>query len=243
VVEASPDGDTLLLANNLLLALNEATGDWPFAIEALRPIAKITLGISVALVAPAGSEIIDWQALLDLAVERSLRLAMAGREVEDAVARAMLEGVTGIGFETVATADHQASAAEIAAGRADLAIVATNSIEDHAVAAGAALRPLVTFGAKRSPLYPDTPTFAELSGDDSNDFTYSFAIFGPAGLPDGVAATLADAIQQVCSNPEALVAASATELPLDCHDARIVHETIERDLGVARRVAAYLGEN
>lgn len=243
VVEAAPDGDTLLLADNLLLALNEATGDRPFAIDALRPLAKLTLGLSVALVAPANSDITSWQALLDRAEQGTLTLSVAESEAAHAVARAMVEGATGISFEVVEAADNAVRPADVAAGRADLAIVTTNSIEDHNAAAEVALRPIVTFGAKRSPLYPDTPTFAELSGDDKNDFTYSFAIFGPAGLSDQVAATTTAAIQSACGAPEAVVAASAAELPLACHDAEIVHETIERDLGVARRVAAHLEED
>jgi tripartite-type tricarboxylate transporter receptor subunit TctC len=48
VIETAPDGGTLLLADNLLLAVNEATGAWPLDLDELRPVAKLTLGISVA---------------------------------------------------------------------------------------------------------------------------------------------------------------------------------------------------
>ena len=155
----------------------------------------------------------------------------------------MLERATGIGFEIAAAADPLANTANLADGRADLTIVTTNAIEDHNATAELQFKPIVTFGAKRSPRYPEVPTLAELTGNDKDDFTYSFAIFGPSGLPDALAATLASAIQDACAAPEAVVAASAAGLPLACHDAEILQATIERDLGVARRIAAPLGDD
>jgi len=235
VVEAAPDGGTLLLADNLLLAVNEAAGAWPLELDALRPVAKLTLGISIALVAPAGSEITSWQALSDRAERDGLRLSMPASHVADDVARALIERATGMAFEVVGAVDDQASLADVAEGRADVGLVTTNSLEAHDTAAGVDLQPIVTFGAKRSPLYPDTPTFAEVSGDDKNDFTYSFALFGPSGLDENLTRTLAEATQTACARPAALTAAGAAGLPLACREAEVVEQTLERDLQVARR--------
>jgi tripartite-type tricarboxylate transporter receptor subunit TctC len=234
VVEAAPDGGTLLLANNLLLAVNEAAGAWPLDLEALQPVAKLTLGISVALVAPAGSEIASWQALVDRAERYGLRLSVPAARAAHDVARAMLERATGIAFEVVEAADDQASLADVAQDRADVGLVTTNSLEAHG-AAGSEHQPIVTFGARRSPLYPDTPTFAEVTGDDENDFTYSFALFGPPELDDDLARSLAEAIQTACARPAALTAAGEAGLPLACREAEVVEQTLERDLQVARR--------
>lgn len=241
VVEAGPDGDTLLLADNLLLAMNEANDAWPFAIDALRPVAKLTPGISVALAAPADSEISGWQGVLDRAAQGPLSLGMVERDAAHEVARALLEDQTGIRFEAVAVPDDGAMLASLAEGRTDLAVVTTNAIDRYG--AVVELKPILTFGAERSPQYPDTPTFAEMTGDDQNDFTYSFAVFGPAELPDEAATALAAAIQEACADPDAVATAGAAGLPLACHDAEIVRETLERDLGVAGRVAAYLDRN
>jgi tripartite-type tricarboxylate transporter receptor subunit TctC len=234
VVEAAPDGGTLLLADNLLLAVNEAAGTWPLDLDALRPVAKLTLGISVALVAPADSEIASWQALSDRAAQGRLRLSMPTAHAAYDVARAMIERATGRAFEVVAATDDRASLADVAKGRAGLGLVTTNSLEGSAAAASE-LRPVVTFGARRSPLYPKTPTFAEVTGDDHNDFTYSFALFGPPGLDDRLTRSLAEATQIACARPAALTAAGAAGLPLACHEAAVVEETLERDLQVARR--------
>jgi tripartite-type tricarboxylate transporter receptor subunit TctC len=113
-------------------------------------------------------------------------------------------------------------------------LVTTSSLEGRA-AAGHAGRPVVTFGARRSPLHPQTPTFAEVTGDDRNDFTYSFALFGPPELDDERIRSLAEAIQAACARPAALTAAGAAGLPLACREAEVVEQTLERDLQVARR--------
>jgi tripartite-type tricarboxylate transporter receptor subunit TctC len=235
VVEAAPDGGTVLLADNLLLAVNEAAGAWPLELDALRPVAKLTLGISIALVAPAGSEITSWQALADRAEHDGVRLSVPAAQPAPDVARAMMERASGMAFEVVEAADDQASLADVASGRADLGLVTTNSLEAHDTAAGVELQPIVTFGAKRSPLYPDTPTFAEVTGDDKNDFTYSFALFGPPKLDEDLTRTLAEATQTACARPAALTAAGAAGLPLACREAEVVEQTLERDLQVARR--------
>jgi tripartite-type tricarboxylate transporter receptor subunit TctC len=233
VAEAAPDGGTLLLADNLLLAVNEAAGAWPLELAALQPVAKLTLGISIALVAPASSELTSWQALADRAEGNGLRLSVPAARAAHDVARAMIERATGIDFEVVEAADEQASLADVAAGRANVGLVTTNSLEAHDAAGE--LSPIVTFGAARSPLYPETPTFAEVTGDDENDFTYSFALFGPPALDDDLARSLAEATLTACARPAALTAAGAAGLPLACREAEVVEQTLERDLQVARR--------
>lgn len=234
MVGAAPDGSDLLLANNLSLALAEVSGEWSFALEALRPIAKLTLGISVALVVPERSEIDGWQALVTLAERRSPTLSLSDGQPAYDVARAMIERESDIAFDGVRARDGRASMAEVAEGRAELALVTTNAIAPFNAGSEMKLRPIVTFGAERSPRYPETPTFAELTGDDKNDFTYSFAIFGPPDLPDEQIERLGDALRNACRDPAAAQIADAHGLRLTCHDAEVVRQTLERDLQVAR---------
>jgi tripartite-type tricarboxylate transporter receptor subunit TctC len=235
VVEAAPDGGTLLLADNLLLAVNEAAGASPLELDELRPVAKLTLGISIALVARAGSDVTSWRALSERAQQDGPRLSVpAGRAAPD-VARAMVERAAGRPFEVLEAADEQASLVDVAQGRADLGLVTTDRIQTRAGAGATDLQPVVTFGARRSPLYPDTPTFAEVTGDDKNDFTYSFALFGPPRLDKELTGTLAQAVLTACARPAALIAAGKAGLPLACREAEVVEQTLERDLQVARR--------
>jgi tripartite-type tricarboxylate transporter receptor subunit TctC len=235
VIETAPDGGTLLLADNLLLAVNEATGAWPLDLDELRPVAKLTLGISVAVVARAGSDVASWRALLDRARHDGLRLSVPTASAAHHVARAMLERAAGKPFEVVEVADEQASLADVARGRAYLGLITTNDIRTRSAAAGADLRPVVTFGVRRSPLYPDTPTFAEVTGDYKNDFTYSFALFGPPKLDEDRTRNLAQAALTACARPAALIGAGEANLPLACREPEVLEQTLERDLQVARR--------
>jgi tripartite-type tricarboxylate transporter receptor subunit TctC len=151
------------------------------------------------------------------------------------VARAMLERAAGKPGEVVEVADEQASLADVARGRADLGLITTNDIRTRSAAAGADLRPVVTFGARRSPLYPDTPIFAEVTGDYKNDFTYSFALFGPPKLDEDLTRNLAQAALTACARPAALIGAGEANLPLACREPEVLEQTLERDLQVARR--------
>ena len=99
-------------------------------------------------------------------------------------------------------------------------LITTNDIRTRSAAAGADLRPVVTFGARRSPLYPDTPTFAEVTGHYKNDFTYSFALFGPPKLDEDLNRNLAQAALTACARPAALIGAGEANLPLACRGAR-----------------------
>jgi hypothetical protein len=85
---------------------------------------------------------------------------------------------------------------------------------------------------------PQAPTFAEVSGDDRNDFTCSFALFGPPGLDDALFRSLADATQTACARPAAVAAAGVAGLPLACREAEVVEQTPERDLQMARRACS-----
>jgi len=61
------------------------------------------------------------------------------------------------------------------------------------------LRFLGYFGAKRPAEFPDTPTFKEMGYDVVWEQPYG--IGGPAGIPDGIKATLSAATAKVRSNP------------------------------------------
>lgn len=63
------------------------------------------------------------------------------------------------------------------------------------------MRPLAVTGAKRHPLLPDVPTFAE-SGLQGFDGEQWYGIMGPAGLPAAVVKTLGDALGNVLAQPD-----------------------------------------
>lgn len=65
---------------------------------------------------------------------------------------------------------------------------------------GKKLRPLVTFGEKRSRLYPDVPTLKELGYDVT--FSLWRGMGAPRGIPENVIAILADAFRKATENKQ-----------------------------------------
>ncbi len=63
------------------------------------------------------------------------------------------------------------------------------------------MRPLAVTGARRHPLFPDVPTFAE-SGLQGFDGEQWYGIMGPAGMPAPVVKTLVDALGSVLAQPD-----------------------------------------
>jgi tripartite-type tricarboxylate transporter receptor subunit TctC len=68
-----------------------------------------------------------------------------------------------------------------------------------------ALRAIAVTGAKRSPQLPDVPTVKEVgAADNLGDFDVSawFALFGPANLPEDIAASLNATLVKVLKEPD-----------------------------------------
>ena len=62
------------------------------------------------------------------------------------------------------------------------------------------LKVIAVTSARRSPLFPDLPTVAE-GGASGYDYTFSFGLFGPAGLPEPIVARLFEASRKVLADP------------------------------------------
>lgn len=87
----------------------------------------------------------------------------------------------------------------VAAGDVDVTFATPPSVLPM-VQAGK-MRLLAVTTQKRSPLFPQVPGLEE-SGVQDMDFTFSFGLFGPAGLPPEVVKKLFDASVQVLNDPD-----------------------------------------
>ncbi|GAA4339044.1 tripartite tricarboxylate transporter substrate binding protein [Pigmentiphaga soli] len=85
------------------------------------------------------------------------------------------------------------------------------------------VKPLAVTGAKRSALFPDIPTLAEL-GLRGYDVTSWSMLVAPAGLEPAVAERLHTALNNVMSNPE--LRAKMTEMGYDLPDVPLVRSDV-----------------
>jgi tripartite-type tricarboxylate transporter receptor subunit TctC len=236
-LHAGDPASVVLADADLSLALKQEWGGRGFSLAQLRPLAKLTDGLSVALVARTDGPYSTWEGLREAAASQDLRLASTGPLSDYAVAERLMRTMLGDRFETVTETDAQAIFDALARGRAELGLVTTLLIERHNTANPAAgVVPLMTFGAQRAARYPQTPTLAELARDNKRDFTFALGLFGSPEFPVRMARALLVALREIEADPELAGALQESEVPLHVSDGETLHEAIERNLRLIRRL-------
>lgn len=102
------------------------------------------------------------------------------------------------------------------------------------------MRALASFGAKRHPAFPDTPTLKEL-GYDVEFYVWAGA-FAPAGTPAPVLATLRDAIRKAVASPEFSGAMEKMKTPSAYLDAPEFQKFLDRDAAMLRKAVQQIGK-
>ena len=232
-IRSKPDSRTLLINSPDLLARFEFEGDKLLA--DLRPVAKLTRGLSHAIAVREDSALKDWQGMSTASKSSGLTMATSGAE------RLLLEMVkkrTGISF-TMQTANSTSStAALLLSGKADLALLATDWALTYNEKASAKdkLRFLATFGAKRAPELPNVPTFAEIVGDPKAAATHSFAIWSAATADKAFTDKATAALLSIAGNEAMHAEARKLRIPLQIEGPQVVLETLARDRRVIQDV-------
>ena len=103
------------------------------------------------------------------------------------------------------------------------------------------LRPLAYFGGKRAVALPQTPTFKELGYNIVWNQPYGMG--GPAGLPDNVKATLANAAKAVDANPDFHKDLANLGLePYPVSGAELRQDLLDSQAGIGKVIAALNAE-
>lgn len=227
------DGSLVAVADPLTLALyweGEANNGRNHPL--LTSIAKITDGLSYALVVPEGSPIRDWPAFASAAKLGQLRLAHFGYGTTFGIAVTMMEQVLGVRFVDVAAANTPDLLAAATTGKADAALVTSYSVGRNVTG----VRPLLTFGADRYAGFDNVATLHEVTGDRRYAFTSSLALFGPPNMRRGAEEMISQALIKVGRDPEMQKAAVAEHLPLNVGDESVLDATLDRDQRVIGRI-------
>lgn len=105
--------------------------------------------------------------------------------------------------------------------------IASSSLFAELVKSGR-LRVLATSGVKRSPLFPNAPTFTEVGFTDVVVQDW-FALYVRKGAPASTIHALASAARDAAGNPQATAALRALGLTLDVHDAAWLAELMRTE--------------
>lgn len=234
VAAAAPDGRTLLAITDAARLFYEFLTASKVKLETFTPIAKLTDGVSLALVAPATAPVKDYESLKTMiAAKKRPSLALYGAGSPAGVFAAMVEDHASERFgERFIETDDQILA-RLVAGNAAFGILPTPAVLGKAGQANK-LRALVTSGARRHPRLPDVPTLGEVTGKPKLTFTAAVVLYAPPGTPKPAADALSRAAIDAGASDQAKAAAQAAVLPLAVRDAEVMRATLARTQRVIR---------
>ena len=202
MTEAAPDGYTIGLATAEITTYDHM-GTSEITHEDLTPIALVNFDAS-AFNVNADSEWDDVNEALEAIRQSPGEYKMSGMPVGAAyhLAFAAMLGEHGIDPKAVPVVPSQGAAPgfqELAAG--GVAIVPSSLPEAESMRQAGRVKTLAVLADERLEAYPDVPTIAEATGTASAGGTWR-GIVGPAGLPDDVRATLAEALEAAWQSEE-----------------------------------------
>jgi len=203
VARSAPDGYTLLVSANSLVAVPAIYGNAPYDWKtAFQPISHIQAVPAVIAVTP-GSPIKTFAEFIKVGRETPGKLAIAdsGVGTTNHIVIELLSDATSAKYTLVHYKGSGAAAIDVVAGQVPVQVDQVNSAIGH-IKAGK-LRALAVTSDKRIAELPDVPTVKESGVAGLGDFTYSTytGLFGPAKLPPEVLAKLQEAMVKVLTDP------------------------------------------
>ena len=201
VVRANPDGYTVLKALNTQLTANPNLYKLPFDVQKdLQPVTMLATTEHVLIVHP-GVQAKTFKEFLALAKQKpgALNYASAGPGSAVHMAAELLKYRTGIELTHIAYKGGGPAGLAVLAGEAQ-AMTATPASVMPFVTAGR-LRALATTGPRRSKVFPDLPTVAEL-GYPGFDTSQWYGILVPAGTPRSITDRIRSEMLKVLQQPD-----------------------------------------
>jgi tripartite-type tricarboxylate transporter receptor subunit TctC len=236
VINSPPGGLVFAVLDPLSRQLAEVGGERADLLGAVQPVAKLSAGISAALIVAEASPIRNIDDFLAQAHSRQLRLVHLGRTAAFGLEVAMLEKKFGLSFVDKVVGTRAQILEALASGEADAGFLTTITLLPSADTAPPPVRPLLTFGAKRNPKLPAVPTFRERSGDPKGSITSAIEVFAERTLRKEAAATIEAVMAEIAAEPAIRKAAAADNFPLEVGPPSAVAAEIARG---ARLIAAH----
>lgn len=201
VARSAPDGTSLLVSANSLVAVPAIYGNAPYDWRtAFTPISHIQRVPAVLVVTP-NSPIKTMADFIALGRDGKFAVADSGVGTTNHLAIELIGEATGSKYTIVHYKGSGAASLDVIAGQVTAQVDQLNAAIGH-IKAGK-LRAIAVASDKRVPQLPDVPTMKESGVKGLENFTFSTftGLFGPAKMPPEVVAKLNDAMVKVLKDP------------------------------------------
>lgn len=201
VARAAPDGYTLLVSANSLVAVPAIYGNAPYDWKtAFQPISHIQAVPGVLLVHPS-SPIKTLKDFVALGQDGKFAVADSGIGTTNHIILTLLADITNTRYTLIHYKGSGAAHIDVIAGQVPAQVDQVNAAIGHIK--GGKLRAIAVTSDKRMAELPDVPTFRESGVPGLENFTYSTytGLFGPARMPADILKKLNDAMVKVLTDP------------------------------------------
>lgn len=195
--KAKPDGHMLLVSPDTIATVNPHI----YSNNAMSDLVPVSLlaSFSQMLVCGSQAKVGSIDDLVNLTKKRSVTYASGGAGVPGHLAAEMFLTATGIEMSHIPYKGPSPAAADVIAGHVDCGFLTTPVVLPH-VKSGR-LVALAVSSAKPSPLAPEVPTLAKVSGKPEIDATFNQYLFVPKGTPAPIIKELERAAAEIFQDP------------------------------------------
>ncbi len=203
VARAAPDGYTLLVSANSLVAVPAIYGNAPYDWHtAFTPISHIQSVPAVLMVTPS-SPLKSLADFIKVGREQPGKMAIAdsGIGTTNHICIELMSEATGAKYTLVHYKGSGSAFSDVISGQVPAQVDQINSALGYIK--GGKLRAIAVTSPQRLPELPEVPTVKEAGIKELSDFTFSTftGLFGPAKMPPQVTAKLHDAMVKVLNDP------------------------------------------
>ena len=201
VARSAPDGTSLLVTANSLVAVPAIYGNAPYDWRtAFTPITHIQR-VPAVLVVPADSPIKTLADFIAQGKDGKFAVADSGLGTTNHLAVELIAEATGTKYTSVHYKGSGAAMIDVMAGQVPAQVDQLNAAIGN-IKSGK-LRAIAVSSDKRMPQLPDVPTMKESGVKGLEDFTFATftGLFGPARMPPDVVAKINEAMVKVLKDP------------------------------------------